>query len=235
MNFIFCFYTDNEFYCVQGLDMMKKTGLLIVLPMLLTACSNTEDMTLDRLIFGHEIKPKDTTLSEMLFGKDCKSCNKKGKSHTDEEYVEYTEDGVTYRIASRGSRYMLNEPAPEVYAIAATRAINRFLDETGTFYEDNAESFIYIANLKKADRQLPDGVYNAERTVKKTIENSRTYKVVNDLEEADYILEPVIDNAGTPEEPILVFKLVLFDTDNNKIGQWTESLRRVQNDDGSWW
>lgn len=229
---------------------MKKTGLLIVLPMLLAACSNTEDMTLDRLIFGHEVKPEDTTVSEMLLGKDCKNCKKQdapavkivetdaeaiSDENTEGEYLEYAESNALYRIPTRSSRYMANEPAPEAYAIAATRATNRLLDETGGFYEDNAESFIYVADLKKADRQLPDGVYNAARATKKIIENSRTFKVVNDLEEADYILEPVIDNAGTPEEPILVYKLVLFDTDNNKVGQWTETLRRVRNDDGSWW
>lgn len=230
---------------------MKKNGLLIVLPMLLAACSNTEDMTLDRLIFGHEVKPEDTTLSEMLFGKDCKSCKKKNGQNvkvveTDEvavsdgtgseiEYIEYTENGATYRIPARSSRYLVNEPAPEAYAIAATRATNRMLDESGSFYEDNGSSFIYVADLKKADRQMPDGVYNAARATKKIIENSRTFKVVNNLEEADYILEPVIDNAGTPEEPVLVYKLVLFDTDNNKVGQWTETLRRVRNDDRSWW
>ena len=46
---------------------------------------------------------------------------------------------------------------------------------------------------------------------------------------------PLIDNAGTPEEPILVYKLILFDGKNNKINEWTETMRRVRNDDRSWW
>lgn len=224
----------------KGRNIMKKTGLLIVL-LLLGACADTEDMTLDRLIFGHEVKPEDTTLNEMIFGKDCKNCKKKetaaaaAKEEAETEYLEYAENDVVYRLPTRGSRYMVNEPTPEAYAIAATRATNRMLDETGQFYENDESSFIYVTDIKKADRQLPDGVYNAAKTTKNIVKNSCTFKVVDNLDEADYVLETVIDNAGTPEEPILVYKLILLDADNNLAGQWTETLRRVRNDDGSWW
>lgn len=224
----------------EGRNIMKKTGLLIVL-LLLGACADTEDMTLDRLIFGHEVKPEDTTLNEMIFGKGCQNCRKKeaaassAEKKTETEYLEYAENDVVYRLPTRSSRYMINEPAPEAYAIAATRAANRMLDETGALYENGESSFIYVADVKKADRRLPDGVYNAARTTKNIIGNSRTFKVTDNPEEADYILESIIDNAGTPEEPILVYKLVLLDADNNKAGQWAETLRRVRNDDGSWW
>lgn len=223
---------------------MKIKGLWIVLPLLLGACSNTEDMTLDRLIFGHEIKPKDTTLNEMIFGKDCKNCKKKSSNvktqvvqvdDAETEFLEFADPDVVYRLPTRSSRYMANEPAPEAYAIAATRATNRMLDETGALYDDASSSFVYIKDIKKADRQLPDGVYNAAKVTKNIVKNSRTFKVVDNQQEADYILETVIDNAGTPEEPILVYKLILLDTDNNKAGQWVETLRRVRNDDGSWW
>ncbi len=229
----------------EGQCIMKKAGLLLVLPLILGACSNTEDMTLDRLIFGHEVKPEDTTLSEILFGKDCRTCKKKQAANietevvevddAETEYLEYVDNGAVYRLPTPGSPYLANAPTPETYAIAATRATNRMLDESGALYENNGSSFIYVTDLKKADRQLPDGVYNAAKTTKNIIKNSRTFKVVDNQEEADYILEPVIDNAGTPEEPVLVYKLILFDTDNNKAGQWTETLRRVRNDDGSWW
>ena len=82
---------------------------------------------------------------------------------------------------------------------------------------------------------MPDGIYSAARTTRDIIEGSKTFKVVNDMKEADYYLETVIDNAGTPEEPILVYKLILFDGKNNKINEWTETMRRVRNDDRSWW
>lgn len=227
---------------------MKKTGLLIGLTALLFACQNSPDVTISEMVVGEEKLPPDTTLSEMLFGKECKNCKKTQPVvvtvdaaedevvEADETvYLDYAEKDVLFRLPTRSSRYMINEPAPETYAIAATRATNRMLDETGALFEESEGSFIYVKDLKKADRQLPDGVYNAARATKNIIRNSRTFKVVDKPDEADYILETVIDNAGTPEEPILVYKLILYDDGNNLAGQWTETLRRLRNDDRSWW
>ena len=66
---------------------------------------------------------------------------------------------------------------------------------------------------------------------------SRTYTVVNNLNDADYYLETQIKEIPVQgaETPIIEYKIILNDKDNNKINEWTETIRQLQNDDKSWW
>ena len=91
--------------------------------------------------------------------------------------------------------------------------------------------------LENADcsGDLPDGFYKANRMTRDIIENSRTYKVVNNLNDADYYLEAYVENVGTEEAPIISYRLILFDHNNTKVKEWTETVRRLKNDDRSWW
>lgn len=227
----FAFILLFKFNSYQGFKRMKKLVWLLPVFALLAGCASSSSTVFEKISDDSsepkpiEVKTKsDKTLFEMIFGKSNKT-----------NVVEMEQPTPLYRLPTRGDRYMANEPTPEAYAIAARRATNKMLDESGELYENTGNTFLYITDIKKADRQMPDGVYNAARATKKIVQNSRTFKVVEHLEEADYILEPVIDNAGSPESPILVYKLILFDTENNRVGQWAETLRRVVNDDQSWW
>ena len=126
---------------------------------------------------------------------------------------------------------------PSVYAIAATRATNKMLDESTDIYENNNSTFLYIMDPKKTDDSLPDGFYYARKTTRDIIEGSRTFKVVNNLNDADYYLETQIKEIPVQgaETPIIEYKIILNDKDNNKINEWTETIRQLQNDDKSWW
>lgn len=126
---------------------------------------------------------------------------------------------------------------PEVYALAATRSVNKMLDQSAEVYEKNPAPKLYITEFKKLSKSLPDGLYYAKDTTKQIIEGSRTYIVVNNLNDADYYLETQIKEiqTQTSETPIIEYKIVLNDKDNNKINEWTETIRQLQNDDKSWW
>ena len=212
---------------------MKNKLLAVSALLMLNACAHNEDSTLQDILFkdsdNHETIRVETP--EKLPVKEIDGV----------EYVVEDRDNVviyepaTYQLPTREERYANYAPTAEVYAIPAARATNKMLDETREFYEQNGDVFLFIASLKKADRKLPDGVYKAEQVTKKIIEGSDTFKVTGNKEEADYILETIIENNGTPEEPILTYRMILSDTENNKINEWSETIRRLQNDDRSWW
>ena len=207
---------------------MRKTLIAICGLLGLTACANTENSTLEEIIFddGNYSETRRVTVQKQAPAPivEAPAAN-----------VEVVEGFGTYQLPTRAERYEEYAPMAEVYAIPAARATNRMLDDTRDIYENNGDTFLFITDLKKADRKMPDGIYNAERTTRKIIEGSKTFKVVNDKNEADYILETIIENAGSPEEPILVYRMILLDTENKKINEWVETFRRVGNDDRSWW
>ncbi len=124
---------------------------------------------------------------------------------------------------------------PQVYAIAASRATNKMLDDTADIYENNGNTFLFISDAKKDSDDIPDGFYKANQVTRGIIENSRTYKVVNNLNDADYFLEARVANVGTLETPVISYRIILFDKNNTKVKEWTETVRRLRNDDGSWW
>ena len=126
---------------------------------------------------------------------------------------------------------------PDVYALAATRSVNRMLDESAEVYEKTPAPKIYITEFKKLSKTLPDGLYYAKDATRQIIDGSRTYVVVNNLNDADYYLETRIKEIPVQgaETPIIEYKNVLNDKNNQKIGEWTETIRQLQNDDKSWW
>ena len=124
---------------------------------------------------------------------------------------------------------------PDVYAIAATRVTNKMLDNSGYVYQNPEDVFIYIMDPKKLDDRLPDGLHAARKVTREIISGSKNFKVTGDLNEADYYLQALVENIGTEFDPIISYKLILFDKNNKQIDEWVETLKRVKNDDRSWW
>lgn len=124
---------------------------------------------------------------------------------------------------------------PDVYAIAATRVTNKMLDNSGYIYQSPNDVFIYIMDPKKLDDRLPDGLHAARKVTREIISGSKNYKVATDLNEADYYIQVLVDNIGNELDPIISYKLILFDKNNQKIDEWVETIKRVKNDDRSWW
>lgn len=126
---------------------------------------------------------------------------------------------------------------PEVYSILATRVTNKMLDETPNIYEKSQTPTLYIMEVKKAHNDLPNGFYYSRKITKDIVEGSRTFKIVNNMNDADYYLEtiaikiPLEDNIT----PAIQYKITMYDKNNKRINQWSEVLQQVQNDDKSWW
>lgn len=124
---------------------------------------------------------------------------------------------------------------PQVYAIAATRATNKMLDQTADIYETDDNVFLYIADAEVKDSDLPAGYHAAEKITREIIEGGESFKVTQQRTEADYQLKILIGNGGSKESPVIVYKLILLNKDGIKEREWTEAVRRVRNDDRSWW
>ena len=129
--------------------------------------------------------------------------------------------------------------SPKVYEIVARRTINKMLDETAPLYEkpEGEIPLLYINRTTLEDKNLPDGLYIANAQVKKLIKNSKTFKVTNSKDEADYVLDTEIDTVEPKNiaSPAIEYRLILQEKDGTIVEEWAEQIRRVQNDDKSWW
>lgn len=128
---------------------------------------------------------------------------------------------------------------PQVYAIVARRALNKMLDETGALYETEEDEVpsLYIRDAKIYDDRLPDGFYQAQKETQKLLENSHTFRLTNSKYEADYFLETEIDTVELKDydTPVIVYRLILLNQRNGVIKEWKENIRKLKNDDRSWW
>ncbi len=124
---------------------------------------------------------------------------------------------------------------PHVYAIAATRAANKMLDETRSIYEQGGNVFLYVMESKKLNSSLPDGLHYAHKLTTEILEGANDYKIVNNKDEADYYLEVLVDEGGSEDVPTIVYKMILFDNKNVKVDEWIINLKQLRNDDRSWW
>ncbi len=124
---------------------------------------------------------------------------------------------------------------PQVYALAATRATNKMLDETRSIYENSGDVFLYVMQPKKLDASLPDGFHYAHKVTTDILEGANDYKIVNNKDEADYYLEVLVDQGGSDEVPSIVYKMILFDNSDVKVNEWIVNVKQLRNDDRSWW
>lgn len=184
---------------------MKKQSALFLAVFALSACSETSTLW-DWFHSGNEIEYKEVVVDK-------------------------------YSLAKRGDRYDAAgyTIAPEVYQIVASRATNKMLSDAPGIWADNKKAPLYIAETVKIDRFMPDDPDIAGQTSKTIIIGSKMFEMADKEDEAKYILKGTLNNVNTPEIPVIVYELTLFDAEGNKIDSWDASIRQIQNDDGSWW
>ena len=188
---------------------MKKQIPLLSALLLLGACANTEDTTICK-IFGWCYTPEP-------------------------EYKEVVVEG--YSLAKRSDRYDSASYviSPQVYGIIASRVTNDMLNDAPGIMPCNKETPVYLEETKQIDRYLPDGPDAAGKAAREIIEGSQMMKLVDDKSQAEYVLDGSINNINTPEQPVIKYEMTMYDAQGNKIKSWSDSMRQVQNDDGSWW
>lgn len=208
---------------------MKKKIICLINILLLGACSNNQDSTL--VDFWGESHPSaDVEYTNVVSGTSLE---------TPPQDLVVTSDVISsgYNLAKRGDRYAMVDYiiTPADYSIVATRTINKMLSEIPAIFAADKQAPLYISDMVQIDRYLPEGTYAAEKTAKDILYGSEMFNITEEKDSAKYILQSSITNINTPEIPIIVYRAELRDNTGKLLGNWSDTIRQVQNDDKSWW
>lgn len=154
-----------------------------------------------------------------------------------EELSEGEEIVAGYNLAKRGERYdeAQYNIDPQVYGIVASRAVNKMLTEVPAIFADNKNASVFIEKTILVDRYMPTLPESAEKAAKEIISGSKMFVVAETPEDAQYTLKSTLNNANTPELPVFIYDLKLYDKSGKLLGAWSDNIRQIQNDDESWW
>ena len=156
---------------------------------------------------------------------------------TAENLVDVTVERNPYRseiIGMRSSSAKVDaavaaEYKPEAYDVVATRATNRMLQDTAAVYDNGTKKTVYLKDTNLLSSDLPYGSHRLRGVTKDIIEGSRTFDVVNNVNNADFIVASSADWYVTPNKaPALQYKLSLFDRNGQKVNDWVEIIRQVR-------
>lgn len=109
------------------------------------------------------------------------------------DYVEVTVEQNPYRsevVGMRSSNAKVDASvaakySPEAYIVVATRATNRMLQDTSAIYDSGKARTVYIKDTKLLSTDLPYGSHRLKGATKDIISGSKTYEVVNNVNNAD--------------------------------------------------
>ena len=119
--------------------------------------------------------------------------------------------------------------SPEVYTVVATRATNRMLQDTAIIHENGVKR-IYIKDVNVLSSDLPYGSHRIKGATRDIIVGSKIYDVVNNIKNADLVVEPSVDWFVTANSkvPALQYKMTLLDSNGKKVDEWIEVIRQVK-------
>ena len=143
----------------------------------------------------------------------------------------------TYTLTKRSERYkdIEDQISPNVYAVLASRVVNKFLTDMPAYFADKKNPVLYIEETVYGDRFMPASPDVVGTTTKEIIIGSKMIPVVDNKLDANYTLKGRVSNINTPEVPVFKYEIGLYDFSNKIIDSWSDTIRQVQNDDGSWW
>lgn len=122
----------------------------------------------------------------------------------------------------------------KAYETAATRVANKMLDDTSDLYETKDHPKLYIKQVIKKSPNLPDGFHTARQALREITGKSGTFVLVNNIEEADYILEPTVSEFNAAGLPAIIFRIDLNDKNDQPFRAWNVVIRQLS-EDKSWW
>lgn len=156
----------------------------------------------------------------------------------EEDLVEVTVEKNPYRSDVVGMKSTTNKSevkavadySPEVYMVVATRAANRMLQDTSAIYDSGKTRTLYLKDTKLLSKDLPYGSHRLKGVTKDIISGSKTFDIVNNSKNADFIAETSADWYVAPNNtvPALQYTLTLFDKNGKKVNEWIEVIRQVQ-------
>ncbi len=222
---------------------MKKRNLLSLGVIFLSACSQlNKESTLADAFRGFNFFSKSDKIEVVektkYINENEPTINYIGLNQNPQEVISEDEEIVAgYNLAKRGERYDAAEYNidPQVYGIVAARAVNKMLAEAPALFAENKDASLYIENTTIVDRYMPTIPEAAESAAKEVIVGSQMFNITENKDDAKYILKSYFNNSNTPELPVFVYDLKLYDAAGKLLGAWSDNIRQVQNDDGSWW
>ena len=220
--------------------MMKKYLLAGLSVLALSACSQVRSPDLCSMLgwcnMGGDVKYIDVKTQEKIVYNDV-AASAYQPCQGDRNYQVYQTEQA-YQLPKRGERYENANYVitPEVYSILASRVAGKVLDDMPAILVNNPDAKIYLAETSQIDRYLPDSADAAGHAAREILVGSNRLNLVSSPSEADYILESSITNSNTPEVPVISYEMRLFEqSTGNMLNSWMDTVRQVQNDDGSWW
>ena len=119
--------------------------------------------------------------------------------------------------------------SPEVYTVVATRATNRMLQDTAVIHENGVKR-IYIKDVNVLSSDLPYGSHRIKGATRDILVGSKIYDVVNNIKNADLVVEPSVDwfVTASSKVPALQYKMTLLDSNGKKVDEWIEVIRQVK-------
>lgn len=155
-----------------------------------------------------------------------------------EDLVEVTVERNPYRSnvvemhssSSRVNAAAAAEYKPEAYDVVATRATNRMLQDTAAVYDNGSKKTVYLKDTRLLSSDLPYGSHRLKGVTKEIINGSRAFDVVNNIDNADFVIETSADwyVASDNVMPALQYKLSLQDRNGQKVNEWVEIIRQVR-------
>lgn len=154
------------------------------------------------------------------------------------EYVEVTVEKDPYRPEVLGMQPTAARPSakpiaaakysPEAYNVVATRATNRMLQDTANI-SSKGHKTVFLKDTQVLSSDMPYGSNRLKSTTKDIINVSKTFDVVNNPKDADYIVASTADwYVADSKAPALQYKLAMFDRGGRKVNEWVEIIRQVQ-------
>lgn len=185
---------------------MKKLALTAVFASLLAGCQ-TSDIPADADIF--EVKDNATV----------------NRGSWEVDGINDVSEGYLYNIDAK------------VYEIVARRTANKLLNYTAPIADRAQRPTIYVSEAQVLDQDLPDGFSYSRKITKDLLENAQAFMIVNDPAAADYFLDTEVETVevNNVETPVIIYRLILSDANEEVVKEWVETIRQVKNNDKSWW
>lgn len=126
--------------------------------------------------------------------------------------------------------------APEIYVISANRAVTAMQKEAAPFFEQIGTMKVYVDKAQPKSDDLPGGTEKGTETLKNRFSNISQVIVTDSPQQADFIVNSVIDWYDTPTKtvPAIKYDLFLNAKDGHVIGEWSEIIHQTEGD-RSWW
>ena len=126
--------------------------------------------------------------------------------------------------------------APEIYVISANRTVNSMQKEAAAFFDQIGLIKVYIDEAQPKADDLPGGINKGTEILKKRFSQMSNVLVTETKEDADYVINSVIDWFDTPTKkvPAIKYDLFLNELNGRVVGEWSEIVHQAEGD-RSWW